>query len=313
MNMLHFFRASRKVKRSTDLVPTSHKTKQRAGFRKGWGKSFPKVVHSVFTPLLSLFLMAFVLFSCEEVIELDLDTAEEQLVIEATLNATDQVASVFLTRSNGFYDNALPTTISDATVLLSDAAGNTYSLAENSPGQYFAEQIEANPGDVFSVSITIEGQVYESFSEVPVPVSLEEIAIIENGGPPFPNDNDGDISLSILWNDPVGITNYYRVRSYIDGVFRANETYMVFTEEIIGDGKEFDLPVRDRFDEETMVEIELLSTSEAYYDYFLQVSMTVDSGGPGGGATPFNPSGNFGPGVLGYFGIYQTSRLSISL
>jgi len=49
--------------------------------------------------------------SCEDVIELDLETSEPQTIIEATIDATTQTATVLLTKSNGFYDQDAPTNL----------------------------------------------------------------------------------------------------------------------------------------------------------------------------------------------------------
>ena len=80
---------------------------------------------------------------------------------------------------------------------------------------------------------------------------------------------------------------------------------------LTGDGKEQNLPIRDRFEENTRVTVELLSTDENYYNYFFQLS-SIAGNGPNS-TTPYNPTGNFDHEVLGYFGIYSASVLSIEL
>jgi hypothetical protein len=261
--------------------------------------------------LIAVFLSVLFLFSsCEDVIVLDLDTTEEQLVIEATLDATAQIAQVVLTRSNDFYDNELPASISGATITLANEKGAVYSLTEIENGRYQAANVLAEPGDSFTVTVDLDEGTYQASSTVPQPVVLEDITVMEDGiNSPF-GDDEGDIILSAKWNDPPGQVDYYRIRAYVDESMH-NGNYMVFTDDIGGDGKPQEIPLRDRFEENTLVEIELLSTSEAYYDYFFQLT-SIAGGGPST-TTPFNPVGNFNEGALGYFGIYYTSSITIQL
>lgn len=257
-----------------------------------------------------LIVVLHVFSSCEDVIELDLETTESQLVIEATLDAGNKVASVALTKTNDFYDNSSLEKVSGATITLQDENGNSYSLLENSDGVYLAENVEASEGDFFSLSIEIEGEVYQATSQVPSTINLKEIMISEASNNPFGNSDDGNIMLSAIWDDPSGTENFYRIRSYIDEVF-LSDTYTLLTDNFSGDGKEQTIPIRNRFEEGTKVTLELLSTDENYYDYFFQISSVVGDGN--NSTTPYNPVGNFDKDVLGFFGIFYASALSVEL
>lgn len=263
-----------------------------------------------FSKLFSLIVFSLLLFpSCEDVIELDLATTDAKLVIEANLDAGKQKATVIITKSNDFYDNSQAEGISGANVVLQKQNGAEYILQENEVGIYSLENVDALPDDIFTLAITLEGEVYEATSKVPHPVSLDQVDILENGGRPFTNE-EGSISLSATWKDPLGIENFYRIRTYVDSVLQT-DIYTVFNDSFIGDGNEESLPLRDQFKENTSVTVELLSTDEHYYDYFFQLSSIVGDGF--NSTTPFNPEGNLGENVLGYFGIYFSSSLSIEL
>ncbi len=248
--------------------------------------------------------------ACEDVIELDLETTAPRLVIESTLDAGNQVATVVITQSNDFYDDTVPEKISGATVILKNETGAAYTLPETEDGIYVAENIEVNPEEDLIITVEIEGELYVATSRVPYPVSLNEIEILETGSLPFGGDDEGSILLSAIWDDPAGVENFYRIRTYVDGIFQPDQ-YTVLTDELVGDGKEHNFAIRERFEENTTVTIELLSTDENYYDYFFQVSSVA--GDRSNSVTPYNPSGNFNKNLLGYFGIYYSSTLSINL
>jgi hypothetical protein len=248
------------------------------------------------------------LSSCEDVIQLDLESTESRIVIEASLNASNQTATVFISKTNDFYDNAEPERVSGATITLQGETGDTYAFSEASPGTYVAENVIASPGETFSLAVDVEDMVYEATTTVPSAANLKEIT--QSDFPAGPFGDEGAILLSAIWDDPAGIENFYRVRSYVDDIFQA-DTYTVLDDNIRGDGEEITTPIQKGFDENTSVTLELLSTDEAYYDYFFQVASL--SGEGGNSTTPYNPKGNFSNNALGYFGIFYSSTLSIAL
>jgi hypothetical protein len=73
------------------------------------------------------------LSSCEDVIQLDLESTESRIVIEASLNASSQTATVLISKTNDFYDNTEPEQVSGA-ILHCKETGNTYTFSEASPG-----------------------------------------------------------------------------------------------------------------------------------------------------------------------------------
>lgn len=255
-----------------------------------------------------LFIGLLLFSSCEDVIELELNSAESQVVIEATLDASSQTATVLISKTNDFYDNDDPEQVSAASITLHSELGDTYTLSENSPGTYTSTNVLANPGESFDLIVEIDGKFYKATSQTPTPVSLD--TIIQSNFPGSPFSNEGDILLSCLWNDPRSEENFYRIRPYIDGVFQS-DNYTITTDVLAGDGEEITASIAQGFNENTIVEVELLSTDEAYYNYFFQLSSL--SGEGGGSTTPYNPKGNFSNDALGYFGIYYTSIMEIQL
>lgn len=68
------------------------------------------------TPLFALVLAAF--FSCEDPIELDSRFQEPELVVDAWLTNLSEPQTVILTETQDFYDNRLPTPVTDAQVVV---------------------------------------------------------------------------------------------------------------------------------------------------------------------------------------------------
>lgn len=257
---------------------------------------------------LAISLLAFT--SCEDVIELELKTTEPQLVIEGTLNATTQLATVIISQSNDFYDNTTVNTLSGATVVLQSETGTTYNLVEFQEGTYTAENVETTTSELFTIIVDIEGKTFEANARVPILTQLNEIEVLEGISNPFGGNGEGSVRLLAKWDDPANVQNYYRIRAYVDEAFQAG-IYTVLSDDFTGDGTEQNIPIREQFEENTTVTLELLSTDENYFDYFFQLSSITGEGF--NATTPYNPQGNFTNDALGYFGIYFSSSLSIEL
>ncbi len=87
--------------------------------------------------LLFFVLSSFIIFSsCDEIIDPVLEEASPVLVIDAWLNNAPGSQKIFLSRSQPYFENALPPGVSGATVMVTDENGKVYSFAELKPGEY---------------------------------------------------------------------------------------------------------------------------------------------------------------------------------
>jgi hypothetical protein len=267
-------------------------------------------VYRLFKTLKLFCLCCLSLSSCEDVIELDLDTTEPQLVIEANLMADTSSIEVLITRTNDFYDNSEPESVSNAVISLESETGEVYMLTQGDPGKYTAENIRVNSGDFFRLRVALEDEFYEAITNVPFPAVLDSIEQGEFDFGPLGDADEGNIQLTAIWDDPAGVENFYRVRSIL-GDSLLVDVYTILKDEFQGDGEQQRATILRGFNENNQVTLELLTTDEQYYDYFFQLSTL--SGQGFGATTPYNPKGNFDNGALGYFGIYYASRISIEL
>jgi hypothetical protein len=254
--------------------------------------------------ILSIFLFP----SCEDVIDLKLESIESRIVIEATIDASNEIVTAKISKTNDFYENRNPEQVSSATLSLISESGDTYTFSESSPGNYLATNVITNPGETFDLLVEIDGVIYHASTQVPSPVKLD--TIIQADFPNGPFSNEGDILLTCVWEDPKSEENFYRIRTYIDDIFQS-DSYMVLNDAFTGDGQEIKASVAQGFYKNTRVVVELLSISESYYDYFFQLSSL--SGDRSGSPTPYNPKGNFSNEALGYFGAFISSSIEIQL
>ncbi len=255
-------------------------------------------------------LSALFLFSCEDVIELDLNTTEPRVIIEANLDASTNRIDVLLSYSNDFYENGEPSKISNANIILSTASGENYVLSEVADGLYTQEGLNVVADESVELQIDIDEESYTATSHIPHPVELLSIEQLEGGPPPIGGQENANIILAPEWMDPIDIENYYRVKPYINDTLLVSN-YSIVDDTFRGDGNPQRFPIMEPFQEGDEVTLELLSTDKAYYDYFLQLANLAGNGG--GSTTPYNPKGNFDNGALGYFGAFHASRITVQL
>jgi len=251
------------------------------------------------------------LTSCEDVIELDLEEKEPQLVIEANLNTTSHTAEVSISKSNGFYNDTNFEREEGAIITLTTPS-ETYLLDEQGDGKYAVQEVMTNPDELINIEIELDGKVYTTSSIVPHPVPLEALNSQEFEFP-FGMGSDSEeptFQISATWMDPLESDNYYRLRSYINDEYQS-QLYDLGSDNGM-EGTEINAPARMPFEKNNLVRIELLSTSQSYFDYFFEISSQQSQGFNSG--NPFNPKGNFNEeNILGYFGIYSVSSKEIQL
>ena len=90
---------------------------------------------------ISLLIIVLPLFTaCEKVIELDLDTQEKELVIDAHIDwekgATGQEQTILLSYTQPYYSQEAPEGASGATVLVADNQGKIFPFVEHIAGTY---------------------------------------------------------------------------------------------------------------------------------------------------------------------------------
>lgn len=245
------------------------------------------------------------LVGCQDVINLDLNSANPQLVIDATIDDQAAPDTVTITKSIALDQGKKDLRgVVGATVTLRDDAGNSEVLLEKAAGKYATNTLAKGvPGRTYTLSIVAEGKTYTSVCKMPIPVRMDSLVTIPTQGFGRPNPN---LRVPVaIYFDPTGVKNFYRFRRTIRDTL---ETGFLIRDDILFDGKIVTIPVGG-FSGLSLfagdkVKITMLSIDQAVYNYLRTVNVNSGSGGgPGGGtsSTPQNPITNFSGGCLGYF------------
>ena len=118
------------------------------------------------------------LVACEDVIEVDLDTATPRLVIDASIdwvkNTLGNEQKIILSNTTGYYSNDFPT-VSGANITVTNTTGTVFDFIEASvTGEYICTNFEPIIGETYTLSIQLNGETY----------TATETLIANPAGPP---------------------------------------------------------------------------------------------------------------------------------
>ncbi|WP_274185131.1 DUF4249 domain-containing protein [Flavivirga sp. 57AJ16] len=257
----------------------------------------------------------FFLSSCEEVIDVDLETGDSTIVIDAEIlweKGTDgNLQTIRISRMTDYY-NPEPPKVSGAQVYIENSRGDLFTFNESDEtGVYVCDHFLPQLNNTYTLEVTVGDHVF-SASETLIPVP--EINRVEQD---YVNGFSGDknFEVSIFYNDPENQTNFYLTHfkaqvlqypEYIladDDFFNGNEIENNFSDE--------DLEVGDT------VEIIHRGVSEQFYNYMNLVLETTSSNPFA--TPPANIRGNIinqnNPEeyVLGYFRLCEANHLLYNL
>lgn len=230
---------------------------------------------------LSAIIMACLsLFSCEEVIPLDLQSAEPKLVIEAALTwkkgTNGNFQKIKLSTTTDYYSDTQKF-VKGATVIVQNSSNQSFTFVEvPNTGEYKCSNFIPVIGETYRLSIRYIGNTYTA-QEVMQPVA-EIMKVEQNNNGGFGGNN---IELKAHYIDPSSVKNYYLYRY----TYSTQVTSNFYTDEdVFFNGNEFfSISQNDNIKSGDKIEINHYGISRTYFNY---MSVLVSIAGNGGGG-PF--------------------------
>ncbi len=256
-----------------------------------------------------LFAIPFVaLAACTKVINPDLNSADPRLVIEAELVGGRTSFEVKISRTGDYFGTSQPTPVTDATVTLTETGGSSFALANAGGGRYTLDSYTGKEGTSYTLTVETGGETYTAVSQMPVAVPLDSLTFKVKDQPPFGSLPADSLDVYLHFKDPVGVGNYYRFRSTVNGVPHLEGDKLELIDDRLVDGNQIQIPLWvDSFEANDSVRVELISMDRAGYDYFNTLLLIVSDQG-GGSAAPTNPTSNWSGGALGHFSAVAVSE-----
>ena len=274
--------------------------------------------------ILSLLVLAILSFSsCEEEINLQLDSSAPRLVVNGMISTDTTMHWVTLTQSGDYFNHQPARPISGAFVEISDA-DSSFLLTESTerPGHYHTpSSYYGKSGVEYRLTIknvNIEGisadEIFEASSTLPNYVECNS-AVVDF------SDQYQWWKIIIYAQDPPNETNYY-LFSLLNNGKHVTDAYdrMVILDDRYFDGNYadgvwifgLDPDDGDNLEPGDILTIETYSIDKAYYDYIYGVQTEMAGNNPLFSGSPANVPGNISNGALGCFAACSVSRLSFT-
>ncbi len=257
------------------------------------------------------------MFSCEDVIEVDLNTAPPKLVIDASLNwfknTPGNEQEIKLTLTAPYFEDAVdPAT--GAQVVVTKNGNDTFVFSEiDASGIYTTNSFIPEINATYDLTITYLNEVYTGTETLVSVVDLDFVEQNDDGG--FSGE---DTELKVFYTDPADEENYYFFE-FINDIPEI-PTLEVYKDEFTNGNQIFGFFTEDDLETGDDVTIRNYGISENFYDFMfiLLQQNAADGGGPfetqpatvrGNCINQTNPD-NF---PLGYFRASEVSELTYTL
>ncbi len=253
-------------------------------------------------------ILAILIFSnCEKVIDLDLNDASPQIVVEAELIEGVHDFTVSLSYTRSYYKNDEQKEINNASVSLTNSVGNVTDLSYLGNGIYGVNDYEAMEGEEYTLTVELDGQSYESTVEVPSKARLDSLSYEYFDGM---FGQEGGYVVFMHFQDNPSEENYYRAFYDLNGEPQRKTSDVYILDDKFTNGSTIDIPlIVDIFEVGDTIDLSFYSIDPQTYDYILTLNTIIGNGQPS--AAPANPNSNFSNGALGYLAAYNGEEMRI--
>ncbi|MBK8144930.1 MAG: DUF4249 domain-containing protein [Bacteroidetes bacterium] len=208
---------------------------------------------------LSALLCLFFFSSCQKVIDVNLNDAQPQYVIEAPMFEGVHDFTVRITKTTNYFDTEQPTTVDNAVVVLKDPNSNSVTLTPQGNGWYRIANFAAIPLSSYQLEVFVDGKSFTANSTMPFHTPIDSLTTRKFNGFGPPNPDKGTELLLVHLKDSVGVKNFYRVLiTKNDTILNKAENYYIF-DDMVRDGLQIDAPIfTSIFKKGDKVDVELL-------------------------------------------------------
>lgn len=250
--------------------------------------------------------------SCTEVIDIDINAAHPQLVVEAGIGLNEP-ARVVLTRSISLDDSIQIPFEENAEVVLYVKGGKSEKLFEVTPGIYLSSTITGEVGKTYNLAINTPSEKVTSESTMPLKVSIDSLAvensIYPGGGPPKGNQPAPFYEIRVKYTDPADRQNFYRFLVYVNGVLIARNS--VINDRLFNGNKTeaFLVVYNPELKTGDIISVEMQCIEKPVYEYFNSIGSMR---GPNS-SSPANPYTNLEGTILGFFSAHTVEKVNYIL
>lgn len=246
-------------------------------------------------------LIAFTVYSCEQIVVIKLQEDQPKIVIESFISNGRGPFNVKISRSQSYFNQKEFEGITKAVVKISNPQV-IETLVDRGSGHYSTSRIRGTPGIKYTLDVEVEGKNYNSAVVIPPPVLIDTVYFAKGL---LHNDS---LAAFVEFKDPAGFENFYRIKIYRNRYYAINDYYLI--NDNFTDGERLLAPIyRCNFAPGDTVDLELYNLEKSTWRYFKAVSEIIDQGV--NLQAPGNPPSNISGGALGNFSAWGKSSLRV--
>ncbi|WP_202701953.1 DUF4249 domain-containing protein [Flavobacterium sp. UGB4466] len=261
------------------------------------------------TLLIVLFISIF-FTGCEEVVDVNLDTAPPKLVIEAAINwqkgTTGKQQTIKLTTTTGYFQNVIPT-VSGATVFITNSQNIKFNFSEvPKTGRYVCSNFIPVIDEIYTLTVISGGITYTATESMKSVAPITRVEQNNQGG-----FSGKEVETRAYFNDPANADNYYLFK-YVYST-KITSTYYVTEDKFFQGNEYFSASDDDDLKVGNEVEMTHYGISKQYYNYMsILVSIAGNNVGGPFQSPPATVRGNIintadkANYPLGYFSLSET-------
>lgn len=265
-----------------------------------------------------LIFTAFVFWSCEKTVLLDLDQTPSKIVIEGLVTNQPGYQFVKVTRTVDFYESGETPRITDATVLVEDDLGNEFLYTHNpnnhpdSAGYYFPViPFVGETGRTYNLTVDVNGEQYEASDKLYDVTSIDSLEYRVNIDEEDDPKEDGKFYEVLMYaKEPQETDDYYLFKFFRnDSLVLYNPSDIYFSDDKTLGEEINGIPSPVFYALGDTARVEMYSLSRAGYVFYNDLFNLINNDGGMFSPPPANSRTNLSNGALGFF---QVSSVNIS-
>lgn len=225
------------------------------------------------------------LTSCTDVVDVEVQTSDPKLTIEASLDwekgTLGNVQTVILSRSSDYFDHQNNSGVIGAVVsVTNDSSGADFIFEDQGNGEYTTSSFVPELNQSYTLFVEYENETYMATETMQPVTDISELYQSTEKG-----IDDEALEINVSFIDPADQNNYYLIKIHEHGepLVKLFDVKDEFT-----NGNEISLYYEKLEDTETnttefepgdVVDLELLGISESYYNYISILIAQNDSDG----------------------------------
>ncbi len=225
------------------------------------------------------------LISCEKTIDVDLQTAEPKLVIDASIDwtkgTTGNEQKIRLSTTTDYYNPAFPT-VSGATIFITNTANTVFNfVASTKAGEYVCSNFVPVIGDTYTLTVKLNGSTYTAVETlIGVPQIESNITQTATGGM-----TGDEMEIQFFYQDDGTKDNYYMAG--ITSTHVAFTEYSLESDEMYQGKMMFQFYSHEDLKAGAPLNIKLYGISKRFFDFF---GKTLLASGDDTGPFPATPA-----------------------